>query len=121
MKFESPPKLWIGWMAIVVGLIVVSLLFSGCATFEPYKGPDYGQPIVRIQEWTHWNTSSEPRFPRWEKHRFIVFENPMYRPVKFWVDCEYTDFHVDVPAREVKRLLITPEDGACKINRVPSL
>ncbi len=121
MKFERPPKLWIAWFLLVVTLIVGSLLFSGCATDEAYKGPAYGQPIVRIQEWTHWNTSTEPRNPYWEKHRFIVFENPMARPVKFLVDCENSTFHVDVPAKTVKRLLITKEDGACKINRVPAL
>lgn len=121
MKLESPPKLWIGWMAIVIGLIIVSLLFSGCATTEPYRGPAYSTPIVRIQEWTHWNTSTDPRYPFWEKHRTIVFENPLPRPVKFLVDCENSTFHVDVPGKTVSRLLITPEDGACKINRVPAL
>jgi len=120
MKIERPPTIWIGWFLFVVALIVGSLLFSGCASTSAYKGPDYTTPIVRIQEWTHWNTSTDPRAPRWEKHKTIVFENPLYRPVKFLVDCDHSTFHVDVPARTIQRLLITPEDGACDIRRAPS-
>jgi uncharacterized protein YceK len=119
MKFERPPTLWIGWFLFVVALIVGSLLFSGCATTTEYRGPDYSHPMVRVQEWMHWNTSTNPRQPHWEKRRFIVFENPLYRNVSFDVDCENAIFHVDVPARKVQQLLITPEDGACDIKRVP--
>jgi hypothetical protein len=118
MKLPTPPKSWLIWMALVVGLILGSLL-SGCATSSVYTGPDYSHPMVRIKEWTHWNSSADPRHPFWEKHRFIVFENPLYRNVSFDVDCENTTFHVDVPARRVQELLITPEDGACDIKRVP--
>jgi hypothetical protein len=102
-------------------IVALLTLWAGCATTEPYRGPDYSTPIVRIQEWTHWNTSSDPRNPFWEKHRTILFENPLRRPVKFLVDCENSTFHVDVPARTVQRLLITKEDGACNIKRVPAL
>jgi hypothetical protein len=118
MKFSEIPKTWLIWTALVVGLILGGLL-SGCATTTAYKGPDYSTPIVHMKEWTHWNTSSDPRHPYWERHRFVVFENPLYRNVSFDVDCENATFHVDVPGRSVKELLITREDGACNIRRVP--
>lgn len=118
MKIQSPPKVWLLWFGLVVGLIVASLFFSGCATTEAYKGPDYGSPIVQVEERTHWNTSKEPRNPFWEKHKTLRFENPLYKPVSFAVDCEYNYFHVDVPARTISRLLLSPEDGACDIKRV---
>lgn len=114
MKSRTTAFLILAFAALVV-------LWSGCASSSAYTGPDYRTPIVRIQEWTHFNTSTDPRQPHWEKHRTILFENPLYRPVKFLVDCENSTFHVDVPARTIQRLLVTPEDGACKINRVPSL
>jgi hypothetical protein len=102
-------------------LLFVALiaLWSGCASTSAYHGPDYSQPMVHVKEWTHWNTSTDPRRPSWERHRTIVFENPLYRNVSFDVDCENVVFHVDVPARTVQELLITPEDGACDIKRVP--
>lgn len=120
MKLERPPTVWIAWTALVVMAIVVSMLLSGCATTEAYRGPDYSSPIVQLETRTHWNTSSEPRFPFWETHRMIRFENPLYKPVSFDVDCQNNYFHVDVPARTVSRLLITREDGACDVRRVPA-
>ncbi len=121
MTIQRPPKIWVLWFALVAGLIFFSVLCSGCATTDAYKGPDYSTPIVTREEHPRWNTETDPRAPHWEMRRFLRFENPLYRPVKFLVDCDNAVFHVDVPARTVKRLLITREDGDCKISRVPAL
>ncbi len=122
MTIQRPPRIWVLWFAFVACLIVGSLLFSGCATVlkstEPYKGPDYTSPIVTKEERPRWNTETDPRAPHWEMRRFLRFENPLYKPVSFTVDCDNAVFHVDVPARTVSRLLITREDGSCDIKRV---
>jgi hypothetical protein len=120
MKLESPPKLWIAWFALVVMAIVLSLLFSGCATSTAYTGPYYSTPIVRDEGYLHWDTTTNPREPAWRRRHILAFENPTYRPVAFEVDCKNNFFHVDVAPRTVQRLLLVPEDGSCDIKRVPT-
>ncbi len=98
-------------------VVLVAILTLGCATVQPYTGPAGNVPIVGIQEWTHWNTTFDPRHPFWERHRYVMFANPTTQPVSFVVDCDNNYVNVDVPARSTNRLMVTREDGACDIRR----
>jgi hypothetical protein len=103
---------------LVLAFAALMVLWAGCASTSAYHGPDYSSPIVRDEPYTHWNTL-DMRAPHWETHHVLVFENPLYKPVSFDVDCQYNRFAVDVPARTVQRLLLVREDGSCDIHRVP--
>jgi hypothetical protein len=103
---------------LVVTFVALILFWSGCATTEAYRGPDYSQPIVQVEEKTHWN-SLDMRHQFWETHKVLRFENPLYKPVTFEVSCKNNFFRVEVPARTISRLLLVPEDGGtCDIKRV---
>jgi len=95
-------------------------LWAGCASTFAYVGPDYSQPTVSDQSYTHWNMAKDPLHPSWETHHVLVFENPLYQAVSFDVDCQYNYFAIDLAPRTVQKLLLANEDGSCNITRVPA-
>jgi hypothetical protein len=103
---------------LVLAFAALMVLWAGCASTTAYHGPDYQTPIVRDEPYSHVN-SMNMRDVHWETHHVLVFENPLYKPVSFDVDCQNNYFAVDVPARTVQRLLLVKEDGSCTIKRVP--
>src|SRR4051812_22630400 len=97
-----------------VCLVALITLWAGCASTSAYVGQG-SQPTVTDQTYTHWNASSNSRMPVWETHHVLVFENPLFKPVSFDIDCANNYFQVDLPARTVDRLLLVPQDGSCTI------
>ena len=123
MKFERPPKLWIAWVAIVVGLIVAGLLFAGCGTTSAYRGPVGKEVVVQLDQKRYF-VQEDPRWPPVVKAiSTLNVTNPSMDDMTVTVDCEGrpmapgTYMKFDISARTTQSLLLLPEDVSCIVKQ----